>query len=70
MFRVLLSLEVLAMPDNRHNRGAPDNKRIDVNDPNELRNWSKALNTTPERIKEAVAKVGTSEDKVREHLRT
>ena len=57
------------MPDDRENRSAPDNKRIDVNDPNELRNWSKALNTTPGRIQEAIAEVGTSADKVRERLR-
>ena len=40
--------------------GAPDNKRIDVRDPNELRH---------EQLKEAVARVGTSVDKVRESLR-
>ena len=54
------------MADDRKNRGIPDNKRIDVNDENELRNWAKSFGKTPEQIKDAVAKLGTSADKVRE----
>jgi hypothetical protein len=57
------------MADDKQNRGSPDRQRIDVNDPDELRNWSKSLNATPEQIKEAVAKVGPTAEKVREHLR-
>jgi hypothetical protein len=56
------------MSDNKTDRASPDNKRIDVNDPDELRNWTKSLGVTPERLKQAVAKVGTSAAKVREHL--
>ena len=54
------------MADDRKNRGIPDNKRIDVNDENELRNRAKSFGKTPEQIKDAVAKLGTSADKVRE----
>jgi hypothetical protein len=57
------------MADDRSNRGAPDNQRIDTNDANELRNWSKSLGATPDQIKDAVNKVGTSADKVRQYLR-
>jgi len=39
-----------------------------VNDPDELRNWSKSLNKTPEEIKDAVRVVGNSASKVREHF--
>jgi hypothetical protein len=33
-----------------------------------LRDWAKSLNTTPERVKEAVQVVGDRADKVREYL--
>jgi hypothetical protein len=56
------------MADDKSNRGQQDRDRIDVNDPDELRNWSKSLNMTPEEIKEAVRVVGTSAAKVREHF--
>jgi hypothetical protein len=56
------------MADDKANRGSPDRNRIDVNDADELRNWSKSLNTTPEKLKEAVKAVGTTASKVREHL--
>jgi len=32
------------MADDKSNRGSPDRDRIDVNDPDGLRNWSKSLN--------------------------
>lgn len=57
------------MSDDKSNRGGPDNKRIDVHDPDELRHWSKSLSVTPEQLKEAVARVGTSAEKVRDSLR-
>jgi hypothetical protein len=58
----------MAMADDKSARNSPDNKRIDVNDPDEVRNWTKALGVTPERLKEAVAKVSTSVEAVRAHL--
>jgi hypothetical protein len=56
------------MADDKSKRGGPDRDRIDVNDPDELRNWSKSLNKTPEEIKDAVRVVGNSATKVREHF--
>jgi methyl-accepting chemotaxis protein len=56
------------MADDKSNRGKPDRDRIDVNDPDELRNWSKSLNKTEEEIKDAVRVVGNSAEKVRERL--
>ena len=57
------------MPDDKSARNSPDNKRIDINDSNELRNWTKSLGVTEEQLRTAVGKVGTSAEKVREHLR-
>jgi hypothetical protein len=56
------------MADDKSNRGRQDRERIDVNDPHELRNWSKSLHKTPDEIKDAVRVVGNSATKVREHL--
>lgn len=44
------------MSDDKNERGAPDNQRIDVNDPNELRHWSKSLGITTEKLKQAVVR--------------
>ena len=46
-----------------------DRKLISLKEDYELRDWSKSLNTTPEKLKEAVAAVGDSADKVREYLK-
>ena len=56
------------MADDKSARGRADRDRIDVNDPDELRNWSKSLNKTAEEIKDAVRVVGTSAERVREHF--
>ena len=56
------------MADDKHNRGSPDNKRIDVHDRNEVRHWTESLGVSEEALKSAVAQVGTSAQKVREHL--
>ena len=58
------------MSDNKDLRHSQDNRSIDVNDRNEMRNWMKSLNVTEDELRRAVEKVGTSADKVREHLRT
>jgi len=57
------------MSDDKSKRGAPDNRRIDIHDPNEIRHWTKSLGVTEQQLKEAVARVGTSAEKVRESLR-
>jgi hypothetical protein len=58
-----------AMSDNLQNRGGADRQRIDVNQDYELRDWSKKLGVTPERLKEAVQAVGTQADRVEEFLK-
>ena len=57
------------MSDDKSKRGSPDSKRIDIHDPNEVRHWTKSLGVTAEQLKEAVARVGTSAEKVRESLK-
>ena len=56
------------MPDNTSKAHGRDRERINVNQDYELRGWAKTLNTTPERVKEAVQAVGDSADRVREFL--
>ena len=56
------------MSDNKNKAGSPDSKRIDVNDPSELNDWSKSMGATQAEIKEAVKKVGTSAEAVRKYL--
>lgn len=57
------------MSDNKELRGSPDNKRIDVNDPSEVRDWTKSLDCTPAELKQAVKEVGTSAGAVRKYLK-
>ena len=56
------------MSDDKSKSQGQDRQRINVHQDYELRDWSKSLNTTPERLKEAVAAVGDRADKVREYL--
>jgi Protein of unknown function (DUF3606) len=57
------------MRDDRSQRGSPDRDRIDINDEHEVRNWSQSLKVTPDQLREAVKKVGTSANQVRQYLR-
>ena len=56
------------MADDKSNSGGQDRTRINVNQDYELRDWARSLNTTPERIREAVQAVGDRAEKVREYL--
>lgn len=56
------------MSDNKGNRGSPDRDRIDLGDPDEVRNWMKSLGVTKEELERAVKAAGTQADKVRQHL--
>jgi hypothetical protein len=56
------------MSDDKQKTGGQDRDRINVNQDYELRNWAKSMNTTPERVKEAVQAVGDRADKVRDYL--
>ena len=58
------------MADDKTKTGGQDRERINVNEDYELRDWSKSLNVTPERLKEAVAAVGDRAEKVREFLKS
>ena len=58
------------MADDKSNSGGQDRARINVNQDYELRDWARSLNTTPERIKEAVQAVGDRAEKVREYLKS
>lgn len=55
------------MSDDKSKTGA-DRQRVSTSEDYELRDWAKSLNTTPEKIKEAVSAVGNSADKVREYI--
>ena len=56
------------MSDDTSKSGGQDRQRINVNQDYELRDWAKSLDTTPERLKEAVQAVGDRAEKVREYL--
>lgn len=56
------------MSDDKSNSQGQDRQRINVHQDYELRDWSKSLGTTPEKLKEAVQAVGDRADKVREYL--
>lgn len=56
------------MSDDKTKTGGQDRQRIALNEDYEVRDWCKSLNTTPERLKEAVAAVGDRAEKVREYL--
>lgn len=58
------------MADNLNDRGPADRARINVNEEWECRYWSVELGVTPEQLRAAVDAVGTSADKVREHLKS
>jgi len=54
--------------DNPNNRGEPDRSRINMSEPYEVKYWSHQLGVTPERLQEAVEKVGNSAAAVRKEL--
>lgn len=56
------------MTDNKKITHPLDAKRIDVNDPNEVRNWCKSFGCTETQLKAAVKVAGTSGDAVRKQL--
>jgi hypothetical protein len=57
------------MSDDKANRGAPDRDRIDMNDPDEVRNWMKSLGVSREDLQRAVEAAGDRAERVREYLR-
>ena len=58
------------MSDDKNKRGSPDRDRIDINDPDEVRNWTQSLGVTKEELQKAVEAAGTTATKVREYLKS
>ena len=56
------------MSDDKAQRGSPDRDRIDINDPDEIRNWTKSLGISKEELESAVSAVGSQASAVREYL--
>jgi hypothetical protein len=56
------------MSDDKSNRGTPDRDRIDMNDPDEIRNWTKSLGVSKEQLEQAVKAVGSHASKVKDYL--
>lgn len=57
------------MSDDKRKPGGSDRTRINIHEDYELRDWSKKFNVTPEKLKAAVAAVGTSAKDVEAHLK-
>jgi len=54
--------------DNTKNRGEPDRSKINMSEPYEVKYWSHQLGVTPEKLQQAVDKVGNSAAAVRKEL--
>ena len=57
------------MSDDKTKSHGQDRERINIHQDDELRDWSKSLGVTPERLTAAVQAVGDRADKVREWLK-
>lgn len=57
------------MSDDKNKPGNQDRLRINVNEEYELRDWSRKYNVTPDRLKEAVKKVGVMAADVEKELK-
>lgn len=57
------------MADSLTNRGPQDRSRINVNQSHEVRYWTQELRCTEAQLRNAVARVGVSVDRVRDYLR-
>ncbi len=55
------------MPNDK--RGKLDRDRINVNDPREVRGWTKHFGVTEEILRDYVQKYGTDADTLEEHLK-
>jgi hypothetical protein len=57
------------MADSKSDVGSPDRDRISLSEDYEVRDWTKSLGVSEERLREAVQAVGNSADAVREYLK-
>lgn len=62
------SLGELPMTDDKTQTGGQDRKRISLSDDYEVRDWSEKFGVTPERLREAVGKVGSIASDVEQEL--
>ena len=58
------------MSDDVKNRGPQDRARINLSEEHEVRYWTQALGVDKERLAPAVKAVGSSAERVREHLKS
>ena len=56
------------MADDKSKKGPQDAGRINIHEAYEVEYWTKALGVTAQRLREAVAAVGTSAAAVRRYL--
>lgn len=56
------------MSDDKNQTGGQDRKRISLSDDYEVRDWSEKFGVTPERLREAVGKVGNQAEDVEREL--
>ena len=56
------------MSDDKINRRGQDRSRINLSEDYEVRYWTEALGISEQRLRNAVAEVGNSADKVREFI--
>lgn len=56
------------MSDDLSNRGKPDRKRINVNEPWEVNYWCGQFGCTEKQLRAAVTAVGVMADDVKRHL--
>ena len=57
------------MSDDTSKRGPQDRNRINLSEDYEVQYWSQKFGVTPERLREAVHKVGNSPDAVEKELK-
>ena len=58
------------MSDDVKNHGPQDRARINLSEEHEVRYWTQALGVDKERLAAAVKAVGSSAERVREHLKS
>ena len=56
------------MADNKAKISVPDSDRININELSDLQDWSNKFGVSPDRLKEAVAKVGPMASEVAKFL--
>jgi len=57
------------MTDDLSKKAPQDKSKVNVDESREMKWWTKALNTTEEKLKDAVKTVGTSVEAIRNHLK-